>query len=105
MVLLLCFQLISSQKNKGWQSAARHYDVPTRCQMYNFASRALTVGTRCGSTPPTLPYPPHPYYAVLAGADTLRYVLDRMAASAHLEIALAQLEKIAVVASASSHSQ
>jgi hypothetical protein len=30
----------------------RHYDVPTRCQMYNFASRSINVGTRCGEQLP-----------------------------------------------------
>ena len=44
--------LISSQKNKGLQSGLRHYDVPTRCQMYNFASRSVTIGTRCGDQLP-----------------------------------------------------
>ena len=44
--------LISSQKQKGLQSGLRHFDVPTRCQMYNFASRSIIVGTRCGEQLP-----------------------------------------------------
>ena len=44
--------LLRRRKNKGLQSGMRHYDVPTRCQMYNFASRSITVGTRCGEQLP-----------------------------------------------------
>lgn len=44
--------LISSLKNKGWQSGRRHYDVPTRCQIFSFSTRPITLGTRCGSALP-----------------------------------------------------